>query len=112
MPTLPCTVADFLHDEDRSVAATIAAGKRLVEEQGAEAIVLGCGATTGLAGRMASDLGVPVLDPGLIAAKYAEMLVALGLSHSKRAYPYNARVMQMLAWRRPADSAGGAQLPP
>jgi allantoin racemase len=97
VPALTCTVADFLHDEDRSVAATIAEGKRLVEELGAEAIVLGCGATTGLAARMSGELGVPVLDPGLVAAKYAEMLVALGLSHSKRAYPFNARVMQMLS---------------
>ena len=99
VPALTCTVADFLHDEDRSVAMTIAEGKRLVEEHGAEAIVLGCGATTGLAGRMSGELGVPVLDPGLIAAKYAEMLVALGLSHSKRAYPYNPRVMEMLKAR-------------
>jgi len=97
VPALTCTVADFLHHEDRAVALTIAEGKRLVEELGAEAIVLGCGATTGLAGRMREELGVPVLDPGLIAAKYAEMLVALGLSHSKRAYPFNARVMQMLS---------------
>src|SRR5262249_14573343 len=93
---LTCTVADFLHDEDNAVAMIVATGKRLVEDQGAEAIVLGCGATTGLAARMARELGVPVLDPGLVAAKYAEMLVALGLSHSKRAYPYNPRVMELL----------------
>jgi allantoin racemase len=96
---LTCTVADFLHDEDRAVALTISTGKRLVEDQGAEAIVLGCGATTGLAVRMARELGVPVLDPGLIAAKYAEMLVALGLSHSKRAYPDNPRVLQLVRGR-------------
>ena len=89
-------MADFLHDEEGSVAQTIAAGKQLVNEQGAEAIVLGCGATTGLAARRGRELGVPVLDPGLTAAKYAEMLVALGLSHSKRAYPYNERVMKLL----------------
>jgi hypothetical protein len=29
--------------------------------------------------------------------KYAEMLVDLGLSHSKRAYPHNPRVMQLLS---------------
>jgi allantoin racemase len=95
-PALTCTVADFLHDEDNSVAMLVAAAKRLVEDHGAEAIVLGCGATTGLAARMGRELGVPVLDPGLTAAKYAEMLVALGLSQSKRAYPYNPRVMELL----------------
>jgi allantoin racemase len=45
---------------------------------------------------VARELGIPVLDPGLTAFKYAEMLVDLGLSHSKRAFPYNPRVMQLL----------------
>jgi allantoin racemase len=96
IPTLKCTVADFLHDEDNALAMIIATGRHLMEDQGAEALVLGCGATTGLAPRIARALGIPVLDPGLTAVKYAEMLVDLGLSHSKRAYPYNPRVMQLL----------------
>jgi len=33
------------------------------------------------------DYGVPILEPGAIAAKMAEMLVDLGLRQSKRAYP-------------------------
>jgi allantoin racemase len=102
---LACTVADFLHDEESAVALSVSMGKRLVEDRGAEAIVLGCGATTGLAARMARELGVPVLDPGLIAAKYAEMLVALGLSQSKRAYPFNPRVMQLARSSAPNASA-------
>lgn len=97
MPTLKCTVADFLHDEDNAVAMIVAMGRRLMEDQGAEALVLGCGSATGLAPRAARELGIPVLDPGQTAVKYAEMLVDLGLSHSKRAYPYNPRVMQLLA---------------
>ena len=97
IPTLKCTVADFLHDEDNAMAMIVAMGRRLMDDQGAEALVLGCGATTGLAPRVARELGIPVLDPGLTAVKYAEMLVDLGLSQSKRAYPYNPRVMQLLA---------------
>jgi allantoin racemase len=97
VPTLECTVADFLHDEDNAVAMTVAMGRQLMTERGAEALVLGCGATTGLASRVTEELGIPVLDPGLTAVKYAEMLVALGLSHSKRAYPTNPRVQQWLA---------------
>jgi allantoin racemase len=95
-PALACTVAEILHDEDRAVALARAEGRRLIDECGAEAIVLGCGATTGLAPRLTEALGVPVLDPGLVAAKYAEMLVALGLSQSKLAYPFNPRVMALL----------------
>jgi allantoin racemase len=90
------TVADFLRDEAQAVAMITALGRQLMEEQGAEALVLGCGATTGLAPQVARELGIPVLDPGLTAFKYAEMLVDLGLSHSKRAFPYNPRVMQLL----------------
>jgi allantoin racemase len=97
VPTLKCTVADFLHDEDNAVAMTIAMGRQLMEEHGAEALVLGCGATTGLAARVTRELDIPVLDPGLTAVKYAEMLVDLGLSQSKRAYPHNPRVAQLLA---------------
>jgi allantoin racemase len=95
-PALKCTVADLLHDEDNAVAMIIALGRQLIDAQGAEALILGCGATTGLASRVSDALELPVLDPGLTAVKYAEMLVALGLSHSKRAYPYNPRVMQLL----------------
>jgi allantoin racemase len=86
----------LLHDEDNAVAMMVTLGRQLLEEQGAEALVLGCGATTGLAARVAQQLAVPVLDPGLTAVKYAEMLVDLGLSHSKRTYPTNLRVMQLL----------------
>lgn len=96
VPTLKCTVADFLRDEEEAVALIIDMGRRLIEEQGAEALVLGCGATTGLASRVTRALGIPVLDPGLTAFKYAEMLVDLGLSQSKRAYPYNDRVMRLM----------------
>src|SRR5438034_1002612 len=77
----------------------VAVARKIVEVAGLgyQALVLGCGATTGLAPRVARELGIPVLDPGLTAVKYAEMLVDLGLSQSKRAYPYNPRVMQLLA---------------
>jgi allantoin racemase len=35
---------------------------------------------------LSEALEVPVLNPGLIALKQCEMLVQLGLSHSKLAY--------------------------
>jgi len=100
MPTLACSVTDFLRDEETAVEMTTAMGKQVMDDQGAEVIVLGCGATTGLAPHVSKALGIPVLDPGRTAVKFAEMLVDLGLSHSKKAYPPNERVLKLLAQMR------------
>jgi allantoin racemase len=100
VPTLSCSVTDFLHDESRAVDMTADMGKRVMDEHGAEALVLGCGATSGLGPQLAKALGIPVIDPGRTAVKFAEMLVDLGLSHSKKAYPTNDRVLHLLAQMR------------
>jgi allantoin racemase len=100
VPTLDCSVTDFLRDEGRAVEMIAAMGKKVMDEQGAEALVLGCGATTGLASQVSEALGIPVLDPGRTAVKFAEMLVDLGLRHSKKAYPSNERVLKLLAQMR------------
>ena len=100
VPTLTCSVTDFLHDEARAVEMTVDMGKRVMAEHGAEAVVLGCGATSGLAPRLSEALGIPVLDPGRTAVKFAELLVDLGLRHSKKAYPSNERVLRLLAQMR------------
>jgi allantoin racemase len=100
VPTLSCTVTDFLRDEGRAVDMAVDMGKRLMDEHGAEALVLGCGATSGLGPQLSKALGIPVVDPGRTAVKFAEFLVDLGLSHSKRAYPTNERVLHLLAQMR------------
>jgi allantoin racemase len=100
VPTLSCSVTDFLRDEGRAVEMAVDMGKKVMDEQGAEAIVLGCGTTSGLAPQLSNALGIPVLDPGRTAVKFAEMLVDLGLSHSKQAYPTNERVVKLLAQMR------------
>jgi allantoin racemase len=100
MPTLSCGVTDFLRDEGRAVEMATDMGKRVMDEHGAEAVVLGCGTTSGLAPQLSEALGIPVLDPGRTAVKFAELLVDLGLSHSKKAYPSNERVLHLLAQMR------------
>lgn len=50
-------------------------GRRCVEDDGAEVLILGCTAEFGFHEKMQDELGVPVLDPMLSALKYAEMLV-------------------------------------
>lgn len=58
-----------------------------IEEDGADVIVLGSTTMHRSAAHLAEMLPVPVINPGLVAWKHLEMLLTLGLSHSKIAYP-------------------------
>lgn len=55
-----------------------------LEDDYAEAIVLGCAGMAELAAELSRDYGVPVIDGVSAAVKQAEALVALGLATSKR----------------------------
>ena len=54
-----------------------------LDEDGAEAVLLGCAGMADLARRFSDEMGVPVLDGVVCAVKLAESLVALGLRTSK-----------------------------
>jgi allantoin racemase len=60
---------------------------KALEEDGADVIVLGSTTMHQAAGYMAEHLACPVINPGPTAVKLAELVVDLGLSHSKIAYP-------------------------
>ncbi|TIQ45847.1 MAG: aspartate/glutamate racemase family protein, partial [Mesorhizobium sp.] len=57
---------------------------RALEEDRAEAIVLGCAGMADLAAALQREFGVPVIDGVGAAVKQAEALIALGLTTSKR----------------------------
>ncbi|MFX1331181.1 MAG: aspartate/glutamate racemase family protein [Promethearchaeota archaeon] len=63
--------------------------KRVIEEDGADVIVLGCTALSHEVDLepIMKETGVPVLDPWVIAIQMARTLVETGLTHSKIAYP-------------------------
>ena len=63
-----------------------AAARRAIDDHGADVIILGSTTMHQSAEFLSDALEVPVLNPGLIALKQCEMLVQLGLSHSKLAY--------------------------
>lgn len=65
----------------KTIAAEI---DRALEEDGAEAIVLGCAGMTDLARDLEARAGVPVLDGVACAVQLAEAMVRLGLRTSKR----------------------------
>jgi len=57
---------------------------RAIDEDRAEAIVLGCAGMADLAHRLQEESRLPVIDGVSAAVKQAEALIALGLSTSKR----------------------------
>jgi allantoin racemase len=57
--------------------------RRALAEDGSGAIVLGCAGMADLAGSLARELGVPVIDGVAAAVKVAEALVGLGLTTSR-----------------------------
>ena len=63
-----------------------AAARRAIDDHGADVIILGSTTMHQSAEFLSDALEVPVLNPGLIALKQCEMLVQLGLRHSKLAY--------------------------
>ncbi|MCL6430873.1 MAG: aspartate/glutamate racemase family protein [Anaerolineae bacterium] len=78
-------------NRERTLRAVTACAARAVREDGAHVIIPGCTGLAGFAPLIAAGLAaegceVPVLDPPSVAIKLAEMLVALGLSHSRRTY--------------------------
>ncbi len=60
---------------------------RAIEEDGADTIVLGSTTMHQSAAFLAGELPVPVINPGQVAYKQLELLIGLGLTHSKKAFP-------------------------
>lgn len=80
-------VLDLHQDNETTAKALHKEGKKALEEDSAEVLILGCTGMTGMAERLSKELGVDVIDPLPTAVKFAEMLVGLGLSHSKLTFP-------------------------
>ena len=78
---LSVTELDAKPEKARKVALSLA--RKMIEEDGAEVIIMGCAAMAGYAEDIERELGVPVLDPTAVAFKFAELVVDLGLRHSK-----------------------------
>lgn len=58
-----------------------------IADDGADVIVLGSTTMHQSAAFLADTLPVPVVNPGLVAYKQVEVLLELGLTHSKHAFP-------------------------
>ena len=65
-------VNDFQRDHDETRRRLIEAGRRAVEEDYAEALILGCTLEVGFYHEVEDALGVPVIDPSIAVLKRAE----------------------------------------
>ena len=70
-------VDDFQKDHAETNRRLLAAGRRAVEEGGAEALILGCTMEIGFYREIEKALGVPVIDPSIAALKRAEYAALL-----------------------------------
>jgi allantoin racemase len=83
-------VLDLEKGEEAIYEAFLEEARLALDEDHAEAIVLGCAGLANLVNPLMEELGVPVIDGVMVGVKMAEGLVTLGLGTSKRssfAYP-------------------------
>lgn len=77
------SVLELERDPDATADAIVRQAEHAVHTDNAEVICLGCGGMAGLAERITSRTGVPVVDGVEAAVTVAESLVRLGLRTSK-----------------------------
>ena len=75
-----------LNDEKKAFAAILKASEAAINDDGAEAIALGCIGMSPLARRLQKELNVPVVDPAVASLKLAEIIVHMDISTSRIAY--------------------------
>jgi allantoin racemase len=80
---LELSVAELDREPERTKAAGMDLAQRMVEEDGAEVIIMGCAAMAGYSDEIERELGVPVLDPMTTAVKFVEAIVDMGQTHSR-----------------------------
>lgn len=81
--TTQMAVTEFSTNREAGEKALIEAGRKAIDEDGAEALILGCAGMAGLEEKMERELGLPVIDGVAAAVKVAESLVSLGKKTSK-----------------------------
>jgi allantoin racemase len=82
---VPVLELDEKRDEVKAIL--LAESKKALDEDSADAIILGCTGMVGMARELQEALKVPVVDPAIASLKLAEALVDMKLSHTKLVYP-------------------------
>ena len=83
------SVLDVARQREAVLDRLVQIGKAAMREDDADVIVLGCMSMgfLGITDEVTKRLEIPVVNPVTAALKTAEMVVSMGLSHSRAAYP-------------------------
>ncbi len=76
-------VLDFEKDKKKAKDALLKAGRKAIEEDGAEVLCLGCAGMLELDEELEKELKVPVIDPVAAAVKMIEGIIDYGKKTSK-----------------------------
>jgi allantoin racemase len=88
----PDTAELLAGKEEIAFARLAEEGRKAILEDGADVIILGSTTMHQSHSYLAAQLPVPVINPGLVAYEMCRLLLTLGLSHSKKAYPAPERL--------------------
>ena len=76
-------VVEIAADPERVKRVGLDIARKMVEEDGAEVIIMGCASMAGYSEALEQALHVPVLDPIAVTFKTVEALTEIGICHSK-----------------------------
>lgn len=87
-------VLDLMKDPEATKSRLIEVANVCVNQDRADAFLFGCMTMSFLdmSDEIAAAVGAPAVNAGRAALKHAEMLVSMGISHSKKAYPLPAKM--------------------
>ena len=82
-------VLEMMTDKKVTMERILQAARAAMEQKAVDTLVIGCMtmAFMDVAKEIEEALGIPVVNPASVCLKYAEAMVACGLTHSKAAYP-------------------------
>lgn len=77
------SVKDAVEQREKTLSLLCRETLKLVSQDGAEVVILGSGGLSGYNVDVEKETNVTVLDPVQVTVKFAEMMVELGITHSK-----------------------------
>ena len=88
------SVLDIRNYKEKTMEKIKILAEQTIKNDGAQAIVFGCLGMMGLARKLSEYLDVPIVDPAFASLAMAESLISMGLSYSKRTYPFPPKMAQ------------------